>query len=127
MNKYQKENLKTIFLALAVILLTGLPDLFPWWTFLIPVLALGAIVTLRKWQVSAFSTGFAAGFIVWFGANMYFSYHYHDIILRKIGSMLNAPRIAVLLMAGVIGGLLTGLALYTGKAIVSKKIQQLPF
>src|SRR5258708_17383054 len=100
MNKYQKENLKTIFLALAVILLTGLPDLFPWWTFLIPVLALGAIVTLRKWQVSAFSTGFAAGFIVWFWANMYCSYHLHHIILRKIGSILNSPSIAVLLMAG---------------------------
>src|SRR5258708_35524941 len=110
MNKYQKENLKTIFLALAVILLTGLPDLFPWWTFLIPVLALGAIVTLRKWQVSAFSTGFAAGFIGWFGANMYFSYHYHYVVFRKIGLMLNAARVAVLLIATCDCGVVHGTA-----------------
>ena len=56
--------------------------------------------------------------MVWFGANLCFDMTYNGIILNKIGLLLSVHKIIVLLISGIIGGLLTGLALYAGKSMI---------
>ena len=118
MHKRSADNLKTILLLLLIITATRLTGGIPWWSFVIPVLLLGIIITLKGWKVASFLIGFSAGFIVWLGAGLYFHAVYNGNILDRF-----APHsgIIILLIAALMGGLLTGLALYTGKAIVHRK------
>jgi hypothetical protein len=55
---------------------------------------------------------------VWFFASLYFHVAHGGLILNRLGPFLAA---AMLLASGVIGGLVTGLALYTGKAMIWDK------
>lgn len=121
MKKKTRDNIKTAFILIPVIILTRLISTLPWWIFVIPVLALGVIVTLKKWEISGFSIGWLCGFLIWIGANLFFDTMLDGDILFKIGLLLSVPKIIVLLVSGIIGGLLTGLALYTGKAAVYKQ------
>lgn len=120
MKKKTRDNIKTALLLIPLIILTRLIDALPWWAFVIPVLALGVIITLKKWEFSGFSVGWLSGFLIWICANLYFDKMLDGDILTKIGLLLSVPKIVVLLVSGIIGGLLTGLALYTGKAAVYK-------
>lgn len=119
MRKQHADTIKTIALVFLLILLTRNIDIFPWWSFVIPVLILGAVIGVKKWQVPGFATGFICGFIVWFGLNWYFDLTQNGIVLSKVGQLLSVPKIVILLMAGIIGGVLTGLALYAGKTMGS--------
>jgi hypothetical protein len=118
MKKNNADALKVILIIVAIVLLTNWMQHIHWWIFVIPVIILGVIIALREWKVSAFPIGFLAGFIIWFGVNLYFDQVSNGIILNKIGLLLMMPKIVVMLIAGIIGGLVTGLALYTGKSIV---------
>lgn len=121
MKKKTRDNIKTALVLIPLIILTRLIDTLPWWIFVIPVLALGVTITLKKWEISSFSVGWLSGFLIWIGANLYFDKMLDGDILTKIGLLLSVPKMIVLLVSGIIGGLLTGLALYTGKAAVYKK------
>ena len=92
----------------------------PWWTFVIPVLIFGIYITRKKREVPAFPVGFLTGFIIWCGSNLYFDILSNGITMNKIGLLLTVPKIVVIVISGLIGGLLTGLALYTGKSIASQ-------
>ena len=118
MKKKTRDNIKTALLLIPLIILTRLIDTLPWWFFVIPVLALGVTLTWRKWEFSSFAIGWLSGFLIWIGANLYFDKMLDGDILTKIGLLLAVPKIVVLLVSGIIGGLLSGLALYTGKAAV---------
>lgn len=126
MKKNIIDTVKTISLILVIIMLTGMIDGLPWWSFVVPVLILGVIISYRKWNVAGFAVGFIAGFIIWFMANLYFDITLGGTILNKIGLLLSVSKITVLVFSGIIGGVLTGLALYTGKSIVSEKEIQSP-
>lgn len=78
----------------------------------------GAATAIWKWKVSAFVTGFLAGLVVWAGASLYFHYTLGGHVLDKIGVLLFVPGPVVILLSGIIGGLLTGLALYTGRTAI---------
>jgi hypothetical protein len=121
MKKKTRDNIKTALLLIPLIIVTRMIDTLPWWIFVIPVLALGVALTLKKWEISSFSVGWLSGFIIWIGANLYFDQMLYGDILTKIGLLLSVPKMIVLLVSGIIGGLLTGLALYTGKAAVYKR------
>ncbi len=127
MKKRRLDNLKALLLTGFLLLLTRMINSLPWWIFVIPVLTLGIVITIKKWEVSSFSVGFIAGFLVWFGANLYFDLTLNGIILGRVGLLLAVPKFVVLLISGVIGGLLTALALYTGKSIVAEKRVELTF
>jgi hypothetical protein len=114
------KNIKSqkiiIWLAtVAIIFLFSFADALPWWSFSVPVAISGALSNLKKWNFNAFGIGFTAGFFVWFVANLYFHLSYNGIILKKMGVLLSIPTVLVMLIAGLIGGLVTGLALYTGR------------
>jgi hypothetical protein len=113
------DNIKSILIIIILVVLTSIIGSLPWWSFVIPVLILGMIITFRKWNVSTFPIGFLSGFIIWFGGNLYFNSMSMGIILTKIALLFTVPKIVVLLISGLIGGLLTGLALYAGKNIIN--------
>lgn len=119
MNKKSIAIICTMFIIFAIVMITRMIEVLPWWSFIIPVLALGIVITVRKWPVPGFAIGFLSGFMIWFGANLYFDSSLDGIMLAKIGILLSVPKIVVFLISGVIGGGLTGLALYTGKSIVA--------
>ena len=123
MEKKSSESLKTISLTILIIILTARIAALPWWFFVIPVLALGLVVTLRNWTIPSFAVGLLSGFITWFGASIYFNKTLGGNTLIKIASLMSLPEFVVLIGSGLIGGLLTGLALYTGKCIgFNKKV-----
>ena len=116
------HNLKTFFIAPILVLACKMVPGLPWWAFVVPVAMLGIVITLLKWKVSSFLIGFLGGFLVWFGGNLYFHIAFEGRILSKLGS---TAELIILLASGLMGGLLTGLALYTGKSIVHNKKAEL--
>lgn len=118
MQKKHKDNIKTVILLLAIVIGTGMIESIPWWSFVVPVLALGVVITIRKWKTSFFLMGFLSGFLAWFGASLYYHASFNGTVFNRFGE---APKMALLVVSGLIGGILTGLALYTGKAIVFDK------
>jgi hypothetical protein len=120
MRKNITANIRAIIITSVIVLLSSMAAALPWWFFVIPVLLFGTATTFLNWEVKGFLTGFIAGFIVWFGGNLYFDMTYTRV-LYKIGLLLSVPGIIVLLAAGVIGGLLSALALHTGRTIVQWK------
>jgi hypothetical protein len=126
MKKNILDALKTISLIVVLMILTGMINGLPWWSFVIPVSILGVIISYRKWNVPGFAVGFIAGFMVWLMANLYFDITLGGTILNKMALLLSLSKITLLLFSGIIGGVLTGLALYTGKSIVSERKIQSP-
>lgn len=120
MNKIWSGNIKALLITATLLLITQLFSFIPWWGFVIPVLGFGLLISNRSWQVSAFTVGFAAGFIVWLGASLYFDLSYGGLALNKVGLLLGVPKFVVMLISGIIGGLITALALYTGKTILTR-------
>lgn len=120
--KKRKYYIRTVLLLIVLILLFRMVPALPWWTFLIPVIICGAVITWLRWQVHTFLTGFFAGFVIWLGAHLCFQLQYNGDILGRFGTL---PEILLLFASGCIGGLLTGLALYTGRTIVYPKKETL--
>jgi hypothetical protein len=118
MNK--SDNIKTALLLVPVVILSRQLEYIPWWSFVIPVMGLGITITLLKWEVSCFFVGFLCGFLIWSGMNFYFHLVFEGLIVEKFG----IASVILILSSGILGGLLTGLALYTGKKMVAIKNKQ---
>jgi hypothetical protein len=109
--------MKKIITLVIVILVSTVAQMMvfvPWWSFLVPVFLLGLLLPLEKWNVSPFITGFAAGFLVWLISTLYFEAIYKGEILHKISKLLTSWNYLIYLIVGFIGGILTGLGLYSG-------------
>lgn len=115
------NTIKTLLILIVVILISRSTNLFPWWGFVIPVIISGILLKSKEWDVSYFGTGFLAGFLVWAIANFYFDQLYPGDILSNLGKLLFIPKLLVIIMSGIIGGAVTGLAFYTGKSILASK------
>ena len=114
MKKIIIDSIKTGFITCSIILLTCRTDSLPWWSFVIPIIIFGIILSFLKWNVASFGIGFLSGFVVWFVTNLYFDRSYNSIFY-KIGLLLSVPKGVVLVISGLIGGIITGLALYSGR------------
>lgn len=119
MQKDRSDNVKTVLILIPVIILLKAVGSLPWFSFILPVLLFGAIISFLQWRVSGFAVGFLTGFLVWIGMNIYFDVTGNGIALHKIGNLFSIPKIIVFLLAGLTGGLPAGLALYTGTKIFS--------
>lgn len=115
--RFKQDGFVVIICGIVMVLL-GNVDSLPWWTYLVPLLIVGYVLALLKLNSNAFALGFIAGFLIWFGGNYLFDIKYNGNILIKLAGLLSVPKISLLLAAGVIGGLITGLALYVGKNIL---------
>jgi hypothetical protein len=120
MKKDRLDNIKAFGCLLLLVPLAMMTDRIPWWSFVIVVALFGYIITIRKWKVAAFTTGFLSGLVIWIGANIFFHIIFGGTVFEKLGQVMFIPGFVVILLSGVIGGLLTGLALYTGKSAVKR-------
>jgi hypothetical protein len=108
------KGLKTSILLVIVILATRLIPLFPWWSFIVPVIIVGMVLAGKNWNFRYFLTGFLTGFFLWAIVELYYHFTYNGEILTNKGHI---PLFVSLVISGIIGGSCTGLALYTGKAL----------
>jgi hypothetical protein len=110
-----KDNIKMTLILLPVIVAVGAIPALPWWSFILPVILLGGVASWLRWKVWYFFIGFVTGFVCWTGAFLCF----HIAFQAPFSNNDQDLSIwAMLGVSGLIGGLLTGLALYTGKSII---------
>ena len=109
-----------VFIVFTIIITGMLPGL-PWWSFVIPVMVLGFVMALKKWPIPAFIVGFTGGFITWLGAGIFFDTVYAGALLEKLALLFNLPKFLLMIGAGCIAGVLSGLALHTGKSMLVKE------
>lgn len=121
MKKSTLDTIKTFCCLIPLIILTRMIATIPWWSFVIPVALFGTFITFRQWQVATFFTGFLSGLVIWVCANIYFHTAAGGNAFDKIGLVLSVPGPLVILISGIIGGLLTGLALYTGQSAIYRE------
>ncbi|MEZ2338444.1 hypothetical protein AB6735_22540 [Mucilaginibacter sp. RCC_168] len=108
-----------IIMIIGIIMMTlSNIDFLPWWVFLLPVLILGIIISLLKLNLKVFILGFIAGFVIWFGGNLFFDIKYNGFVLAKLANVLSVPKLLLPLVSGIIGGVITGLAMYVGKNVL---------
>jgi hypothetical protein len=117
--KIKKMNsLKSLLILLILILIIRAIPQLPWWSFTMSVIITGAIIKGRDWKISFFGTGFLAGFLIWACGNFYFDWIYPGDLLTNVAELLFLPKIVFFLISGIIGGLITGLAFYSGKTVI---------
>ena len=80
-----------------------------WATFL-----LGVFLPLQKWKAYPFLSGFIAGFIVWVLSTTYFEIIYKGELMQPVAKIMKLKPYLLYLTIGLIGGVLTGLAVYSG-------------
>ncbi len=106
-----------LFLALFVVALL-LTYLVPfWWAFVPAAVVLGALLGRRPLQ--AFGQGFAALFLVWVLASAITALSTGSPIGPRMATLLPAggSTVVLILLQGVIGGLVSGLAAAGGTAL----------
>ena len=106
------NKMKIFFIPFLLVMFTGMIGAIPWWSFVIPVLLSGAFLTTKIKNPAFFPIGFMAGFTAWSGSNLFFHLYYNGMMLKRLGP---AAEILAFIIPGIICGLLTGLAMYTGK------------
>jgi hypothetical protein len=85
----------------------------PWWMVAVAGIAAGLIFPSPSEQ--AFAIGFAAGFILWWGASFFFNDANGGLLAGKMGDLFSGLKsVHLLLITGIIGGLLAGLGNLTG-------------
>ena len=115
MSNLQKNTILIVFLVF--ILFSIQIQWFPWWTHIVPIVLAGALASYFNWNIPVFSIGFITGFITWCGMNIYYNQMYSGQLFDKLGRLANINQLIVLLISGIIGGMLTGLALFTGEKL----------
>ena len=104
----------TLAILIIVLLIMGALAFLPWWFFLIPVFLLGVFLPLQKWKVYPFLWGFIAGFIVWVLSTGYFEITYKGELMQPVAKIMKLNPYLLYLTIGLIGGVLTGLGMYSG-------------
>jgi hypothetical protein len=108
------KKIITLTILIIVLIIMDTLDFLPWWSFLLPVFLLGILLPLQKWKVCPFLWGFIAGFSVWLLCTIYFEITYKGEIMHPIAKMIKVTPFLLHLIIGFIGGLLTGLGVYSG-------------
>jgi hypothetical protein len=115
MAKRRADEIKTFLIVTVLVIIVRQVDLLPWWAFVVPVLLFGALIGYPGWKVRSFPIGFLSGFLIWLTSGILFNSIHNGIMLKRLSVLSGAPGIVLLLISALIGGVLTGLALYTGK------------
>lgn len=121
MKKSTFDSIKTAVLVGLTVTGMGMIDALPWWSFIVPVILLGVFIKVKGWRTAYITAGFVSGFIVWSGINLFIDKSSEGVLLHKLGLLIMAPEGVIVLFSGVIGGLLTSLALYTGGCFLAEK------
>lgn len=103
-----------MILTLLILITAFILNLFlPWWSIVLPGLIFGYQFNKSGW--SSFGWGFLALFLLWGGQALYIHFANDGILSTRIAEMLGvgSPYL-VILITGVLGGLVSGLAALTG-------------
>lgn len=108
------DNIKSCVILLLIIITFSSISTLPWWSFLVPVFISGIIAKYLNWIISSFFIGFLCGFISWFCVNLYYDITFNGTILLKIANSISISKYILLIASGLVGGLITGIANYSG-------------
>jgi hypothetical protein len=105
---------------LALLVLNAILQYFLPWYIMVPVgVAIGYFGGLSRW--GAFGAGFLSMFLLWVGYALYLDNANNHILSTKVAQILAAltggTGIGLLLLTGVVGGLVSGLATLSGKLL----------
>jgi hypothetical protein len=111
--------IKNIFKFSLILILTSYLtsiEYLPWWFFVIPLYMVGIIAAIyHEKNICLF--GFISGFLTWALGNIFFHFWYHENVLAKISISFTCPKFMLYVIAGIIGGSLNGLAIYSGMCL----------
>lgn len=89
-----------------------------WWTFVPLIVLLAYLLRSRNWLARPFLTGFVAIFLLWGGAALWQDLGNEGLLSYRMAGLFSLPSGWMLvLITGLIGGLLGGLAAWTGSAM----------
>lgn len=100
----------TAFLAYVV----GVYSTLPWWSFAITSLIIAVAVHQRPWK--AFVAGFLGLFLLWAGMALLKDAANDHVLSTKVAGILplGGSYLVLILVTGIVGGLVSGLAALTG-------------
>lgn len=98
-------------------------NFLPWWSFLCLVFFLGIILPVKKARFSVFLLGFFAGATSWILPMFYYQFRYSGEIMSVFADCLDIHLVALMICIGILGGLISGLALYSGFLLRRGKVQ----
>ena len=102
-----------ILLILLIITAYLINLVLPWWGIAITGLVLG--FQMKPSSGKAFGVGFLALFLLWSGQALYIHLANDGILSTRIAEMLRVGSpIVVILITGIVGGLVSGLAVLSG-------------
>ena len=92
----------------------------PWWSIAIPGLIFGYF--FKKKGAVSFGWGFLAVFLLWAGQALYIHFANNGILSTRVANMIgiDTPYLVVLI-TGILGGLVSGLATLSGSLLNNKK------
>ncbi len=108
--KFLVALLLTALLAFAV----GLYGILPWWSFVITSFIVS--ITIHQKAVKAFLAGFLGLFLLWVTIAMMKDIANEHILSSKVAKLLplGGSFVLLILLTGLLGGLVSGLAALTG-------------
>ena len=107
--------MRFLLAVLQIAMLAAIAEYFlPWWTLAIPALIIGFAMRLRTGM--AFLAGFTAIFLLWLGVGLWRDIPNHHILSDRMADLIlhHKTGILYLLLAAVVGGLVGGLAAWSG-------------
>ncbi|MEP1152419.1 MAG: hypothetical protein ABJH08_11885 [Balneola sp.] len=108
-------------ILLLLLIITGylINLVLPWWGIAITGLVLG--FQMKPKSGKAFGIGFLALFLLWGGQALYTHLVNDGILSTRIAEMLGVGSpLLVVLITGVLGGLISGLAVLSGSLLTNK-------
>lgn len=113
---------ETMILSILILITAFLLNLFlPWWSIAIPGLIFGYL--LNEKPAASFGWGFLALFLLWGGHALYIHFANDGILSSRIAEMLSVGSpLLVVLITGILGGLVSGLAALTGSLFHNNRV-----
>lgn len=105
-------------ILLILLIITGylINLVLPWWGIAVTGLILG--FQMKPSSGKAFGIGFLALFLLWGGQALYIHLANDGILSKRIAEMLGGGSpILVVLITGIVGGLVSGLAVLSGSLL----------
>lgn len=106
-----------MILVVLIAITAFLLNLFlPWWSIALPGVLLGYL--FKQKGAASFGWGFLALFVLWGGQALYIHFANDGILSTRIAEMLGVGSpFLVILITGILGGLVSGLATLSGSLL----------
>ena len=112
--------MKFLTATLLTVLLSFITGLYmPWWSIAIASFAVAALIHQKP--LKAFLSGFFALFLLWGGLAYWIDMKNNHILSQRIAELMKmgSSSITIIIVTGIIGGLVAGLAALSGSFLRS--------